>query len=268
MVSSRVITIMNTFSRDIQMSVSFKDYFSNVSQSYRQYRPAYPRELFKWLAGISPRHDAALDCGCGTGQASIGLAAYFQKVYAVDPSKAQITNAVRNEKVAYNVAPAEATGLYGNSIDLIVAAQSLHWFDIGRFYGEVRRVAAQGAVFAAVSYGLVTVDEKIDELLQHLYYDILGPYWPPERKKVDDGYRTLSFPFREIAVPAFGMKAQWDREHFLGYLSTWSAAEEMRSKNGIDILEMMDAELRQAWGAPAETKLVTWPLHLRVGIVE
>lgn len=259
---------MNTYGKDVEMSLSFKDYFSNISQSYRQYRPVYPKELFKWLAGISPRCETALDCGCGTGQASLGLAAYFQKVYAVDPSKAQIANAVQDPKITYMAVPAEATGLPGRSSDLIVAAQSLHWFDIDRFYREVSRVASDGAVFSAFSYGLVTVNDKIDELLLHLYYDVLAPYWPPERKKVDDGYRSMSFPFREIAVPSFSMKAHWGLDRFLGYLSTWSAAEEMRSKRGIDILDMMDAELRYAWGNASETKLLVWPLHLRVGIVE
>ncbi len=259
---------MNTFGMEVDMKRSYKDYFSNVSQSYREFRPVYPRELFKWLAGIAPKHDVALDCGCGTGQASIGLAAHFKRVYAVDPSKSQIASAVRDAKVTYKVSAAEETGLYGNSVDLIVAAQSLHWFDIGRFYPEIRRVATQDAVFAAISYGLLTVDENVDELLLHLYCDILAPYWPRERRHVDDGYRSLSFPLREIAVPEFRMKTNWELDRFLGYLSTWSAVSQMRSKTGIDILAMMDAELRQAWGNPKEVKTVSWPLNLRAGIVK
>jgi SAM-dependent methyltransferase len=35
------------------------------------------------------------------------------------------------------------------SIDLIVVAQALHWFDLQRFYKEVRRVLKNNGVLAA-----------------------------------------------------------------------------------------------------------------------
>ncbi|NTV99631.1 MAG: class I SAM-dependent methyltransferase [Chlorobiaceae bacterium] len=249
------------------MSGTFKDYFSHNSRSYREFRPEYPEALFRWLAGISPRHWAALDCGCGTGQASLGLADYFQKVYAIDPSVSQITNALPDPKVTYLAVPAEETGFDDGSFDLVIAAQSLHWFDLESFYPEVRRLASAGAAFAAISYGLLSVDAEVDKVLGKLYRDILGPYWPQERRHVDDGYRSLPFPFAEIPVPAFRIKEQWGLERFLGYLSTWSAVKEMESATGRNALQMTGDELRESWGSPDETKLVSWPLAVRAGII-
>ena len=247
------------------MTQAFKDHFSQISAAYRSFRPQYPEELFQWLAQVSPRQEAALDCGCGTGQAAVALARYFATVCAVDPIAEQIANAAHNERVNYLVAPAEATGLPGGSQDLIIAAQALHWFDLDRFYREVGRVAREGAIFAAFSYGLMTVNEDIDSVIGHLYRDMLGPYWPPERRHVDAGYLTLPFPFREIDAPQFAMTAHWQLDHLMGYLATWSAVKEFKTSTGEDPLTRVTAELQAAWGETGEGRRVSWPLVIRAG---
>lgn len=249
------------------MTLNFKDHFSQVAKEYRTFRPEYPEELFQWLASIAPDQDTALDCGCGTGQAAVALARHFDKVYAVDPSPEQIANAIANEKVMYQVASAEQTGLARNSQDLVIAAQSLHWFDLDRFYPEVSRIARQGAVFTAFSYGLVTVTPEIDKIIEHLYYDALGQYWPPERRHVDEGYRTLPFPFKELTAPEFVMTANWGLNHMLGYLATWSAVKEFRSQTASDPLKVVGAELQEVWGQE-DLKTISWPLVIRAGIIK
>jgi SAM-dependent methyltransferase len=247
------------------MSPVFKDHFSPVADAYRTFRPDYPEALFEWLAEIAPRHESALDCGCGSGQAAMALARHFTQVYAVDPSAKQIDHAIRNEKVVYRVAPAEATGLPGASQDLIIAAQALHWFDLDRFYSEVRRLAREGAVFAAFSYGLMTVNQELDPIIRHLYHNLLGQYWPPERLHVESGYRTLPFPFHGLMPPALTMTAHWRAEHVLGYLSTWSAVKECKARTGKDPLKGIDRQLEKAWGDPEAMKCVSWPLVIRAG---
>src|SRR5512135_1913457 len=89
----------------------FKDHFSSVAGAYRTFRPGYPPELFAWLARTVVRRDAALDCGCGNGQASVELAHHFGTVFAVDPGREQIRNAISHAGVEYRVAPAEETGI-------------------------------------------------------------------------------------------------------------------------------------------------------------
>ena len=247
------------------MTQAFKDHFSQVSAGYRSFRPEYPEKLFRWLAQVAPRRDAALDCGCGTGQAAVALSRYFETVYAVDPSAEQIANAAQHERVRYLVAAAEATGLPGASQDLMVAAQALHWFDLDAFYRELRRVAREGAVFAAFSYGLMTVNEEVDRVIGRLYHDMLGAYWPPERRHVDAGYLTLPFPFQEIEAPRLAMTALWGLDHLTGYLSTWSAVKEFKARTGEDPLTRVAAELRAAWGESAEELHVSWPLVIRTG---
>ncbi|AMV71616.1 class I SAM-dependent methyltransferase [Desulfuromonas carbonis] len=246
---------------------SFKDHFSSQAAAYRSYRPDYPPLLFAWLAAQCPRHQAAWDCGCGNGQAALGLTPHFATVYASDPSTAQVAEAIPHPAVHYSVASAEDSHLPAAAIDLVVVAQALHWFDFERFYAEVRRVTRPGGVLAAFSYGEVQLGPAFDPIIDHFYHDVVGPYWPPERRHVDAGYRSIPFPFAEITAPFLELQADWDLDHLLGYLGTWSALRGFRRATGDDPLPNLRQSLVQQWGDPAQCRPVRWPLALRVGRV-
>ena len=74
--------------------MTFKDLFSGHSDLYVRARPHYPEALFDWIAAEAPAHTCAWDAGCGNGQASVALAARFERVIATDPSERQLGNAV------------------------------------------------------------------------------------------------------------------------------------------------------------------------------
>lgn len=246
----------------------YRNYFSSRAETYTRYRPTYPAPLFHWLAGLTDRHDTAWDCGCGNGQATIGLTPYFSQVIGTDPSQQQIDNAVPHERVRYQVASAEESGLETASVDLVVVAQALHWFHFERFYTEVRRVVRPGGVLAAISYGEVHVAGAVEAIISRFYHETIAPFWPPERRYVDEGYRSIPFPFPEINAPSFAMEVTWSLEHLLGYLGTWSAVKEYERINGSNPLALIGEELVAAWGDPTRERPVSWPLALRVGRVE
>jgi 2-polyprenyl-3-methyl-5-hydroxy-6-metoxy-1,4-benzoquinol methylase len=106
-----------------------QDHFSGHASAYHQFRPTYPASLFAALAAGAPSREAAWDVGCGNGQASVALAAHFATVFATDMSAQQIASADAHPRVQYRVAPAEESGLAPRSIDLVLVAQALHWFD-------------------------------------------------------------------------------------------------------------------------------------------
>lgn len=245
----------------------YKDHFSTVANAYARYRPTYPPDLFDALADLAPARELAWDCGCGNGQAAVGLARHFRRVIATDASARQIEQAVPHPAVTYRVAPAENSGIAACSVDLVLVAQALHWFDFDLFYAEVRRVARPGGILAALTYGLLRAGVELDPVLERFYTDIVGVYWPPERKWVDAGYATLPFPFDEIAPPALAMEAEWTFDQLLGYLGTWSAVKEYRRRNGKDPLELVRDELRDAWGEPESARKIVWPIGLRIGRV-
>jgi SAM-dependent methyltransferase len=189
----------------------------------------------------------------------------FDHIIATDASERQIANAQSHEKVDYHVAPAENSGIEAETLDLIMVAQALHWFDLRRFYGEVRRVLKNNGVFAASAYNLLHVDPAVDAIVNRYYYDVVGPFWPPERKLVEQ-FADLRFPFREVDAPKFEMTAQWNLDHLRGYLQTWSSTQRFIAAKGSDPLEQITDELRAAWGDSRKIRNVTWPLVLRIGI--
>lgn len=243
----------------------FKDHFSGHAAEYASYRPSYPPELFEFLAGAAPASAQAWDCATGNGQSALGLVKYFECVVATDASSRQLAAAQSHERVDYRLEHAESTSLPDASCDLVAVAQAVHWFDRGRFYAEVRRVARPESLIAVWTYDVMRVDRKVDCLLDVLHAETVGAYWPLERELVDSRYASLGFPFREFDVPSFEMEHRWTVEHALRYLSTWSAVRRFVADRGHDPLDQLEAELRTAWGPGS--RQVVWPLTVRVGRV-
>jgi SAM-dependent methyltransferase len=246
--------------------MNFKDHFSGHAALYAQARPHYPDALFDWIAANSPARECAWDAGCGNGQASVALAMRFAHVIATDPSAQQIGNAPSHSHIDYRVELAENTSIDDRSVDVITVAQALHWFDLTAFMDEVQRVAKPGALFAAWTYAGCTVDPEVDVVIAHLYEGILGPYWPPERRLVDEGYASLTLPLEPLQVPAFEMRMDWNAEQLLAYLSSWSAAQRYRAGVGRDAITQIADLLRSAWGDdPQRARAVRWQLGIRAG---
>ena len=248
------------------MSSTFHDHFSNVASRYADFRPHYPEALFDYLATLVPRNSLVWDCAAGNGQASVDLAERFDRVLATDASREQIASAKPHPKIEYRVAPADQSGLPDESVGLITVAQALHWFDLERFYAEAKRVLQPGGVLAVWAYGINEVEgDTVNRLVQDFYSNIVGPYWPPERRLVEEGYRTIPFPFAEIAAPSFRMEARWTFEQLIGYFSTWSATNRFIKATGRNPLEPLSDALTRPWGDINLPRRVTWPLSLRLG---
>ncbi|MCW8890244.1 MAG: class I SAM-dependent methyltransferase [Sedimenticola sp.] len=248
------------------MSKDFQDHFSEGSTDYSQFRPGYPAALFEYLSSLTPVHDVAWDCATGSGQAALQLANHYRQVIASDASAHQIEAATACKGVDYRVAPAEQTDFSSGSIDLVTVAQALHWFDLERFYSEVKRVLQGRGMIAVWTYNLFRISPAIDEAIDQLYHITLNNYWPEERRLVENGYADLPFPFKQKqAIPAFAMSAEWTLPHLLGYLGTWSAVKRYRDATGVDPVTPLTRQLEQAWGDPKQKRAVSWPLSIRIG---
>ena len=117
-------------------------------------------------------------------------------------------------------------------------------------------------VVALVSYGLSVIDPAVDQVVRN-FYDELGPFWEPERRLVEEGYRHVTAPLPEVAAPPFHMRQDWSVAQLLGYLGTWSPLPRYRQERGRDPLDEVAPALLAAWG-PATTRPVTWPLARRI----
>jgi SAM-dependent methyltransferase len=246
--------------------VTFKDHFSRLAAQYAEFRPLYPGALFDLLARLGPSRTRAWDCACGSGQATLDLAERFESVIATDASAQQIAAAKAHPRVTYAVARAEESGLDDASVDVIAVAQSLHWFERPAFYAEARRVLKPQGVLAVWTYGIPRLnDANLDRIMQKFYWEIVGPYWPPERRYVEDGYRSIDFPFEEIVGPSLSMRETWTLPQFLGYLRSWSSVGRYVDARGEDPVIIAEEQFTPHWGTRA--RAVSWPLSLRLGRV-
>ena len=246
-------------------AATFKDHFSRQSGDYRRYRPGYPPDLIAWVASRAPDRALAVDCATGNGQAAIALAGHFDAVLAVDGSLAQLERVHAHPNVRYELAMAERLPVQDQSVSLVAAAQAVHWFDFERFHAECRRVLKPGGVIAVWTYEKFHAGSAIDSIVDRFYADVVGDYWPPERRYVEEAYQTLPFPWAEERVPGFQLVTEWSLEQAIGYCASWSAVQRFKDEHpGEDPLPALAAELATLWPATGTLRL-NWPIHLRLG---
>lgn len=242
-----------------------KDYFSTQASAYASFRPTYPQALYDFILDKTRERSVAWDCATGNGQVARVLSKHFKRVEATDISKAQLEKAVRADNIHYSVAPAESSSLGAATFELITVAQALHWFDLDRFYKEVRRVARPGAILAVWCYKLLSISKDLDNIIHDFYLNVTGPYWDPARQIVDEEYRTIPFPFKEISSPVFYQKEEWSPHHLAGFLTSWSATQNYIRENGHDPVTAMMTRVSAYWEEGARS--VRFPIYARIGTV-
>jgi len=125
--------------------------FTTRADNYARYRPGYPAAAIALLqerCGLVPGAVVA-DLGSGTGILTELLLESGAEVFAVEPNEKMRTAAearLRRYPSFHSVdGSAESTRLAPGSIDLLVAGQAFHWFDVQRSRSEALRVLRPGA---------------------------------------------------------------------------------------------------------------------------
>jgi hypothetical protein len=141
----------------------------------------------------------------------------------------------------------------------------MHWFELDKFYAEVKRVAKPDALLASWGYSLCSVNPSIDEFVNDFYWNTVGPYWDSARKIVEEQYSNLAFPFKKIEAPAFSIEVEWTQDEFAGYLTTWSATQKYIKSNGVDPVPSVIEKIAPLWGNKMK---VEFPVFLKLGKVK
>jgi ubiquinone/menaquinone biosynthesis C-methylase UbiE len=244
---------------------SFIDAFSDAAEEYANFRPAYPPTLFKTLAMLAPATHSAWDCGTGNGQAAVGLAEFFESIEATDASAEQIARAQPHPHVRYRAAPAEASGLTDNSVDLVSVAQALHWFDRDRFFAEAQRIARPGALMAVYGYNWFYITPTLDALTERFLLQPVMSFWSANNRLLWDGYRTIVFPFQEVTSPNLAIHLTWTLDQLFDYYLTWSAPRRKIAADGDSFVRDARREFSVAWGDPDRPRHVVMPIAMRLG---
>lgn len=128
--------------------------FTGKAEAYAKARPSYPQAAIDYIASLVPANAVFADVGAGTGKMTKLLAQRGYTITAVEP------NADMCKQLEVTIAPypnasivvsaAEATSLPDNSVDTVICAQALHWFDPDAFRTECRRICRSGGIVIAV----------------------------------------------------------------------------------------------------------------------
>jgi len=116
--------------------------FSDRAADYVRYRPTYPVEaVHAILDGLGPPERlVAADVGAGTGISARLLGEQGVRVVALEPGEAMRRAAVRHPNVTWVAGRAEATGLCSEAVDVVLCAQSFHWFRTADALSEFARI--------------------------------------------------------------------------------------------------------------------------------
>ncbi|GLT28054.1 hypothetical protein SLA2020_030110 [Shorea laevis] len=256
------------------------NFFINQAKQYAETRPCYPEQLFQFISSMTPSHDLAWDVGTGSGQAARSLAKIYKNVVATDTSPTQLENATKVPNIRYQHTPPimstaelEEKVAAESSVDLVTVAQALHWFDLPKFYEQVKWVLKKpNGVFAAWLYTFPEVNNAVDDLIRR-FYD--NPHRDPRRLLVDDKYNSVDFPFEAVERAGstgpfeFVTERVMEYDEYMTYLTTTSVYQKAKD-NGTELLTAdMVEDFRRAWNGDGGSgqKVVKFPIYLKIGRV-
>ena len=174
--------------------------------------------------------------------------------------------------VKYPDIEVQLTGNDGNAFAILGAVQGamrragIEKAEQDAFYAEATRVARPGALLVVWNYPRPKfADPELERRFLGFYRDVVGPYWPPERRHIEANYSTLPFPFEKIDAPPFGLELDWGLEQVIGYVSSWSATARYRKALGKDPVPLLAESLGAVWPGAGASVAVRMPLGLRAG---
>ena len=243
-----------------------QDNFSRQAAIYKKYRPTYPQQLYDEILRHVTNRTSCWDCATGNGQVALELSKYFTTVQATDISTAQLKEARPKNNIYYSQGRAEQSSFKADQFDLITVAQAAHWLDVEAFGKEAKRVAKNNGIIAIWGYGLLRINKAIDTLLDEFYYEIVGPYWDPQRKHIDNAYETLDFDFELLNHRKdLNISTVWSLGQLKGYLNSWSSVQHYINKTGKKTpVNKLIKRINSLWDSELNQE-VKFPLFLKVG---
>lgn len=239
--------------------------FSDRVDNYIKYRPHYPRQILDYLKAQNVLADDSViaDIGSGTGISTELFLKNGNTVYAVEPNREMREAAERllsgyKNFISVN-GTAESTTLLNESIDLIIAGQAFHWFDIQKAITEFKRILKPGG-----NTVLMWNVKKLDSTPFMTEYENMLMTFGTDYKKVrhenlgDDIFKT--FYTNSCDIKTFPNEQVFDFEGLKGRLLSSSYAPNEQSED----YKPMIIELERIFNKHSKNGRITFDYITRV----
>lgn len=175
-----------------------KNYFLDPTRAsqYDLTRPSFHAKALEYLHKSNPkmRYERVLDVACGTGQSSLALTEWADKIEAIDSSQSMLDNATEHENINYQVASAEALPFPANHFDLIFCASSFHWLKKRVFLAQAKKCLKPGGkIIIYDSYIVRGLSDKFGEEYNKRFPAAYG-----DVKLFDEELKLLGFSKKQI----------------------------------------------------------------------
>ena len=217
--------------------------FSNRVADYVKYRPDYPREILSLLRnriGLNNSWTIA-DIGSGTGISARMFLEHGNEVFAVEPNadmRAAAEQSLGNEPRFHSLdGSAEQTTLADSSIDLIVAAQAFHWFDLEKCKPEFIRILKPGGWCALIWNERKSAGSSFLEAYDALLRKYSAEYMAVRHQRIEAGQFDSFFAPYGFERACFANQQLLDEESLIGRCLSSSYAPAPGDTNHAPLLE-------------------------------
>lgn len=232
--------------------------FIGDAASYQKARPNYPQELFIALLNFWKQSSCKFgepliaDIGCGTGIATRGIYYALQgkcKVIGIEPNfrmLEQAKQAASGENIIYLEGNAEKLPFEDKSLDIVIVAQAMHYFNRPIFYGEASRVLRNSGVIAIIennrNWKSSLFLEKYEQFLEKNTDDKnLGHYSRDYR--AFPFFEELSYYFQKATEEVFHWSKKMAAQDFLEMVKSSTSAQRAIANIGKENFERQILEL-------------------------
>jgi ubiquinone/menaquinone biosynthesis C-methylase UbiE len=221
--------------------------FSDRVDNYVKYRPTYPPQVLQYLKDECKLtdHSVIADIGAGTGIFTKLLLDKGYEVFAIEPNKPMLDSAIEQLSGYKNFnfinSGAECTELPNASVDLIVCAQSFHWFSNDNTRVEFSRILKLGGKAALIWNNRSTDTDKFakeyDALLQNDSVD----YNKVNHQKISDLNFRVFFKDGAYTLKSFPNVQIFDEEGLIGRAFSSSYVPPEDTEEGQKFLKLLKA---------------------------
>lgn len=254
--------------------MELKDTFDTVAAAYDAARHGYPDAVFDdlvGLAGIGPG-SRVLELGCGSGQATVGIAARGCAVLGVEPG-AELVRLARQRfaavpAVEFTIGSFEAWPLEAQAFDLVAAAQSWHWIDPAIAFGKAAAALRPGGHLAVFGHTPMP-NAEWSTLAEPIYRQFAPELWGPpgEAWYLPEGpvagLFAASGRFAGVQHCGYRWQRQYTPQSFIAYLGTHSAHTRLPAERRAALFAALEAVLTARGG----DLTVDWTTNLYVARV-